>query len=253
MDDAILALYDAQIRADPPPAAGVAHERIGPLVRAVGLWNVVQSTQLREEDAAAAVAAQAAFAREAGIALEWKVFDHDGPPSLRALLRDAGFVPDESETFMVYDLQGTALDRTPPPDIEIRRVVDARGVDDFVAVSSAAFGEDRMWQVESYIRSLGDPAVGLFVAYADGMPVSAGRLQTPAGRVFASMWGGATTPAYRGRGLYRALVGERAREAHRRGYRYVTVDARESSRPILERLGFLPLDGVTGWVLRGEP
>ncbi|MEO7039976.1 MAG: GNAT family N-acetyltransferase, partial [Candidatus Elarobacter sp.] len=90
----------------------------------------------------------------------------------------------------------------------------------------------------------------LFVAYAGSVPAAAGRLQTPAGRVFASIWGGGTVPDYRRRGIYRAMVGERAREARRRGYRYITVDARATSRPILERLGFVALDGVTGWVLR---
>ena len=32
-------------------------------------------------------------------------------------------------------------------------------------------------------------------------------------------------------------------------YRYLTVDARDTSRPILERLGFIELTTVTGWTL----
>ena len=46
------------------------------------------------------------------------------------------------------------------------------------------------------------------------------------------------------------LVARRAEEARRRGYRFLTTDARETSRPILERGGFVPLTGITGWVLR---
>lgn len=251
MNDAILELYDSQMRADPPQAAGVRHERIGPVVRTTGLWNLVQSIRLLREDAPGAVAAQAAFARATGTTLEWKTFDHDGPPSLRALLQEAGFVADESETFMVYDLRRAELNAARPSGVEIRRVVDAHGVDDYVAVNRAAFGDEK-WDAETYVRSLGDPGIGLFVAYADGAPVAAGRLQTPDGRAFASIWGGGTAPAHRRRGIYRALVGERVREARRRGFEYVTVDARETSRPILERLGFVALDGVTGWVLRPQ-
>ncbi|HTX49603.1 MAG TPA: GNAT family N-acetyltransferase, partial [Caulobacteraceae bacterium] len=56
-------------------------------------------------------------------------------------------------------------------------------------------------------------------------------------------------PDYRGRGAYRALVAARADEARRRGHRFLTVDARETSRPILERLGFQPLATVRGWTL----
>lgn len=252
MSEDVLGLYDASVRMDPPLAAGVRHERIGGLVRTTGLWNIVQAVDLREEDAPAAVAAQAAFARERGIALEWKAFDHDGPASLRELLRAEGFVADESETFLVYDLARPELTASAPRGIEIRRVVDARGVDDYIAVNRAAFVNQRL-EAETYVRSLGDPGIGLFVAYADGTAAAAGRLQTPVGRVFASMWGGGTVPDFRGRGIYRAIVGERAREARRRGHEYVTVDARETSRPILERLGFVALDGVTGWVLRPQP
>ena len=251
MTDDVLARYDAQIRADPPPAAGVSHERTGALVRTTGLWNIVQSIGLAEPDAATAVAAQAAFARETRTALEWKLFDHDGPASLRPLLRAEGFVADESETFMVYDLGRSGFEDRAPDGVEIRRVVDPLGVDDYISVNRAAF-DNGTWDAATYIRSLGDPGIALFVAYAHGVPAAAGRLQTPAGRGFASIWGGGTVPAYRRRGIYRAMVGERAREARRRGYEYLTVDARETSRPILERIGFVALDGVTGWVLRPQ-
>jgi predicted acetyltransferase len=54
----------------------------------------------------------------------------------------------------------------------------------------------------------------------------------------------------RGKGLYRALVAARLKEAREAGYAYVTVDARETSRPILERLGFATLTSVRGYVWR---
>jgi GNAT superfamily N-acetyltransferase len=134
--------------------------------------------------------------------------------------------------------------------VEIRQIMDAAGVEDFIAVGDAAFGRDHGAKAETYVRSLGDPALALFVAYRDGHAVSAGRLQMPEGRSFASIWGGGTAPEHRRLGIYRALVAHRAREARRRGYRYLTVDAASMSRPILERLGFTPLTGVTGFVLR---
>ena len=51
----------------------------------------------------------------------------------------------------------------------------------------------------------------------------------------------ATLQRWRRRGIYRALVAARARLAVQRGYRYLQVDASDDSRPILERLGFVPL------------
>ena len=46
------------------------------------------------------------------------------------------------------------------------------------------------------------------------------------------LWGGGTLPAWRGRGIYRALVAYRAGLAASRGYRYLTVDASADSEPI---------------------
>jgi GNAT superfamily N-acetyltransferase len=45
-------------------------------------------------------------------------------------------------------------------------------------------------------------------------------------------------PAFRKQGLFTSLVAVRAQEARRRGARFLTVDARPMSRPILEALGF---------------
>lgn len=53
-----------------------------------------------------------------------------------------------------------------------------------------------------------------------------------------------------GRGIYRALVAHRARIAAERGYRYLQVDASSESRPILHRLGFVPLSTTTPYTYR---
>ncbi len=240
------------MRYDPAPAAGVRYERVGSVVRSVGLWNVVLAWELADLDAAAAaVREQAAYARAAALELEWKVFAHDRPAGLDSILEREGFVADESETLMVLDLEAAGEGDVDLGDgVEIRRVVDARGVDDFVAVTSAAFGRDDRWKAAEFVPLLGDSTVQLFVACRGGRPASAGRLNMPEGRAFASMWGGSTVAEHRGLGMYRALVARRADVARRRGYRYLTTDARETSRPILERVGFVPLTGITGWVLR---
>ena len=55
---------------------------------------------------------------------------------------------------------------------------------------------------------------------------------------FAGLWGGSTLAAYRGRGLYTALLAARVREARARGVPYLTIDAGAMSRPIVARHGF---------------
>jgi GNAT superfamily N-acetyltransferase len=52
------------------------------------------------------------------------------------------------------------------------------------------------------------------------------------------LWSLSTLAAYRGQGLYTALLAARAQESIQRGIRFLTVDASPMSRPILEKLGF---------------
>jgi GNAT superfamily N-acetyltransferase len=128
-------------------------------------------------------------------------------------------------------------------------VADAAGAADLAAVSDAAFGRSEPWRLDALVGRLADPTQALVVAYDAGAPVSSGRLELAPGKVFAGLYGGGTVPNHQGRGVYRALVAARATEARRRGHRYLTVDARETSRPILERLGFEALATVRGWTL----
>ena len=86
------------------------------------------------------------------------------------------------------------------------------------------------------------------IAWAGDVAVSAGRVEFHEGTDFASLWGGGTLPEWRGRGVFRALVGHRAVLARDRGFRYLQVDALPTSRPILERMGFQPLAETTPWM-----
>jgi GNAT superfamily N-acetyltransferase len=75
-----------------------------------------------------------------------------------------------------------------------------------------------------------------WVAYVDGAPVAyAGAVAGPVGLFLT---GGVTVPEARGRGAYRALVRARWDEAVRRGTPVLVVHAEESSRRVLERIGF---------------
>ncbi len=92
--------------------------------------------------------------------------------------------------------------------------------------------------------------VSMVVAMADDMPVCGARMELHPGTEFASLWGGGTVPAWRGRGIYRALVAHRAKIAAEHGYRYLQVDASDQSRPILQRLGFAALSTTTPYVYK---
>jgi GNAT superfamily N-acetyltransferase len=246
---AVLARYDAEIRVDPPREAGVERTWTDGVLRTEGAYNLIGWWDFPADAAAAIVAREAAHF--AGREVEWKLFSHDGPPNLGATLAAAGFAPEEPETFLVLDLETHAPPFDPPAGVEVRQVTDAAGAAELVAVSDAAFGRSEPWRLKALVARLEDPTQALFVAYDGGAPVSSGRLEFAPGKAFAGLYGGGTVPNHQGRGVYRALVAARAAAARRRGHRYLTVDARDTSRPILERLGFEALAGVRGWVLNG--
>jgi GNAT superfamily N-acetyltransferase len=89
------------------------------------------------------------------------------------------------------------------------------------------------------------------MAMANGVPAAVGRLYTHPDSHFGGLYGGGTRPAFRGQGLYRALVAARARAAAQSGARYLIVDALPTSQPILQRLGFQRIADT--WACEWDP
>ncbi|WP_299538238.1 GNAT family N-acetyltransferase [uncultured Streptomyces sp.] len=258
----LLALFDRVLREHArPDGPGVRVERAGPVVRQTGTaddWNGVvwSDPALDAPGAEAAVAAQVAHYTALGHDLfEWKLYGHDRPAALADRLREAGFVPEPSETVLVAPVERLSTAVAAPAGIEVREVRDAAGVRLMAAAHRAAFGEDPGRLLHRMLARLDEAPeefVGV-VALADGEPVSAARMELLPGTGFAGLWGGGTAPRWRGRGVYRALVAHRAAIAAARGYRYLQVDATADSAPILLRLGFTALTTTTPYVYRITP
>ena len=115
------------------------------------------------------------------------------------------------------------------------------------AIEDEVFDEPVLAETaDGYLRrlSLGDD-MELWVAEFEDQIVSIGRLEPVRGTSFAGIWGGATVPAWRGRGIYRALTAARARSALDMGKTLIHSDSTEYSRPILERSGMLKVSTTT--------
>jgi len=162
--------------------------------------------------------------------VEWKYYSHDGP-ELRERLLAAGLEPEDEETVVVAE---AASIPSPPAEVELRLATD-----EFDELAARIFGSR---------YALPDKAVAV-VVMADGQPVSGGRVDFEDDVEFAGLFGGVTLPEYRGRGLYRATVARRAELARERGYRWLYSDALPTSRPILERLGFVAMTTTTPFVI----
>lgn len=252
----LLAAYDAQLRdriPDPLPSRLMV-ERDGPLVRFVmprgGLISYRDLGGLAGAELDALIARQVSTFADLGRSFEWKYHGHDRPSDLPERLRAAGFAPEEQETILVADAAGVAAPVALPAGTSLREVTERADFDRIAAFEATIWGDDHGGLAEMFEseRAAGPEAITILVVEAAGAVVCAGWARFERGTDFATLWGGATAPDWRGRGIYRATVSYRANLALERGFRLLEVDASDDSRPILERLGFVAVTTSTPWV-----
>ncbi|MFF9088434.1 GNAT family N-acetyltransferase [Streptomyces sp. NPDC014991] len=254
---AVLALYDREMRRNArPDGPGARIERAGAVVRQVADahgWNGVLWSGLDAACAGRAIRDQIARFTGLGRDFEWKAYGHDEPADLGDRLVAAGFRAEPEEALMIGEVAGPVSAGEPPAGIRVVRATDPAGVDLVVDVHERAFGTDGTRLRHRLLgRLAADPGtVVAVVALAGAEPVSAARMELVPGTRFAGLWGGGTVEAWRGRGVYRALVAHRARVAAAHGYPYLQVDASSMSRPILARLGFHTLSTTTPYLYGG--
>ncbi|MEV0036880.1 GNAT family N-acetyltransferase [Streptomyces sp. NPDC050804] len=250
----VLALFDRQLRRDAQAdGPGTRIERDGDVVRQVGAdhdWNGVLWSDLDHATADAAIRAQTRYFATLGREFEWKTYAHDRPSDLETRLKSAGFTPEPQEAVMVAPVRDLPTDTALPEGVRLRPVTDTAGVDLVADVHEQAFGTSSARLRQRLLSQLAQnsESISMVVAMADDLPVCAARMELKPGTDFAGLWGGGTVAAWRGRGIYRALVAHRARTAADLGYRYLQVDATDQSRPILQRLGFTVLSTTTPYV-----
>lgn len=248
MPNTLLERYDAEMRREPAVGPGLKVVREGGRVRVTGLYQCVVYSDFGRADAEAEVAQEVRALKARGGRLEWKVHGHDRPADLPLILARHGFVPEPMETLLVRVIDEGLLRAPGSAEITTRAVTTEAGAEDYLRAVTAAFGQTFGETRDDLLARVRRGEGALHVAYVDGAPVGAGRVELPPGRSFAGLYTGGVAPAYRGRGVYGALVRSRAQVAAERGYAHLMTEALETSRPILERLGFEPLTTVQGWV-----
>jgi GNAT superfamily N-acetyltransferase len=208
----------------------------------------VSRLRLDEDDVAATIAdVRAELAARGHRAAHWNVGSSATPSDLVDRLVAHGLRPDDHLTPLV-------LAAEPPPapaEIEARRV---RDFEEFVLAQSLTHdvfetADDRRteWETgarERFEAERADRGARVYIAYVEGRPVGAASCVVEQGLPAAIMVGGAVVPDARGRGVYRALVRARWDDAVAEGLPALCVQARHTSRPILERLGFDPVGEV---------
>jgi GNAT superfamily N-acetyltransferase len=236
-----------------PLPDGVRAERDGPIVRIIG-WprggfvDYRNLGGLEGADLDELIMRQVRVFAERGESFEWKTHGYDRPADLPDRLCAAGFIAEPQETVLVARVGTIARECDPPRGVALREMVEEA---DFRRV---ALLEDQVWGTRHAAglaptlaarRALDPRSISVFAAEAAGEVICAAWVRFELGSTIAKLHGGATLPEWRGHGVYRAIVAERARLAAQRGCDYLQVDASDASRPILERLGFTAIATTT--------
>jgi GNAT superfamily N-acetyltransferase len=218
-------------------------------------WSEVAWSNLDESNANAEIAAQIEYFSNRGQSFAWRVYDADRPTDLGSRLERAGLKREYRSELMVAAVADVPQGVSLPDGVTLAVDNDEIGIDRLIEVHESVFGSDH----SGLRRSLRAQLVNapqlreLVVVMANGEPISSSRIEFLPDRQFASLWGGSTLPEWRGKGLFRAMVAHRAGAAALRGYEYLYVTASSQSRPILERMGFSPLDAVFTYMWQVTP
>ncbi|MEO9175338.1 MAG: GNAT family N-acetyltransferase [Gaiellales bacterium] len=251
------AAYDAQLRVDQDTRLpeGVVVEHDGPLARTTGYAHggfvgYRDLAGIEGDELDALIARQVAIFARRGESFEWKLHGHDLPDDLDARLFAAGFAPEDTETVEIARVSIATGTPVLPEGVTLRETVAWADLERIVAMEDRVWGNDGSALLHDLAAELAvaPDSLTIIVAEAGGEVVSAGWMRFPTGTEFATLWGGATLRAWRRKGIYRALVAYRANLAAARGVGYLQVDASDESRPILERIGFVPVTTTTPFV-----
>ena len=138
---------------------------------------------------------------------------------------------------VAFPIDHDAIGRHPAPELDIRRVTDAAGIDVHRRVVTTGFGSDPAVALGTACPDLLDRSgCVVYVGYADGDPVVSG-LGWRTGRTIG-VYSIATVPSARRRGYGAAMTARVVADGVADGCDLAALQASEMGRPIYERLGF---------------
>jgi hypothetical protein len=250
----LLELYDLELRIE-VTIPGVQKETFPGLVRftrPVSGMNFVLYSRLPLRDLDKVIKEQITYFAAITQPFTWHVFEHDRPPELAGRLTAHGFQKDEEpDIVLIYDLTRAPFSSDLPSGMVIRRLSSADQLVEVASIEQSCLGSDFRWLIPRLLLQMGEPGyLSIYMAYVEERPVSAGWIIYPPGSQFACLYGGATLPEFRGRGIYSSVLSARLKETVQRGRRYAVVGAGEMSRPILLMCGFRPLTTSYDYILK---
>jgi hypothetical protein len=252
---AIQQLYDLEMRKQAPLDVNQKLESAEYFTRLVSTnsnsgGNCLIYSKLDSQNADAAIDEQISYFKNKKQSFEWKLYEHDSPADLEDRLINKGFSMEETEALMVLELDSFSF-KPENTFFKIKKISKAEELNDIGLIKKEISDDDFSEKISNLADGLNNTpdSISVYIAYADNKPVSCGWIRFYQDKQFADLWGGSTIPEYRSRGIYKGLVAIRAQEAINRNIKYLAIDARPMSKPIVEKLGFRLITTTTPFTL----
>jgi hypothetical protein len=156
--EAILALYDEQVRRSPPPAPGGERVEREPhltrILRERDGWAMISWSDLEGLDVDEVIAAEIERLAPAHPRWEWKHYSYDSPGDLPRRLSAAGFEAGELETVLVAEIAELSLDERLPPGVELEIIYGADAARQLVRMQDEIFGGGSPGMAERLIAGI---------------------------------------------------------------------------------------------------
>jgi GNAT superfamily N-acetyltransferase len=174
--------------------------------------------------------------------IEWMVFPSDRPRDLSDRLSARGLPASRAGNWLWINLESTALSSETIPGFHIEKVVDDRGMAEWVRTSEAGFGGDLACFNDAYARhGYGPTAFSIHtIGYLGDQPVTSGTLLDAGGT--AAVYDLSTLPEYRRQGFGGAMTGYFLRETKLRGYSQAWIWSSNIGKSVYQKLGFIEAD-----------
>ena len=209
-----------------------------------GGLNVVALTVVADDAIEAVIDHTLAEYAALGLKFRWVVDPDSRPLDLAARLARRGLTCVHGLAMACPSSSGESV--ALPPDLTVEQV-DHASLDAIEHVMSEGWSMDPAPVRPYHLALLDDPLRNrLYLARCNGVPAAAAAQTCFTHSTYLT--GGVVLPAFRGRGLYRALVAARLRDAAASRIAIATTHARVStSAPILERVGFSTVCDLTSF------
>ncbi len=252
---ALLALYDDTMRRN-VRIAGCAREITTTVTRSTtitGSQRYLMWHDFAPSDAATAVDEELHAVQGRARVLMWKLYAHDvAHDALRDALLARGFSENDASTLMVVSvatladsLTKAAAATTDSATLTARQLTTAKHLDAYQEIWDDVWPDAPNSRYVNDYRTLiehNEPGVLFYAGFTfNDEPVTSGYMFHHPGNAIALLCGGTTKAPWRRQHAYTRMLAVRAQAALERGASYLAVEASPESKPILERLGFMPL------------